>query len=125
MEIILDTNFLVYCAKNKLDYFEEIYNLINEKYELVTLSNVIKELEKLKEKAKKYKDKISADLALQLIEKNKIRKINFKEGNTDELIIKLSKKSKKNIVATLDREMRKILKRVILINKKNRLILTR
>jgi len=125
MEIILDTNFLVYCAKNKLDYFEEIHNLINEKYELVTLSNVIKELEKLKEKAKKYKDKISADLALQLIEKNKIRKINFKEGNTDELIIKLSKKSKKNIVATLDREMRKILKRVILINKKNRLILTR
>lgn len=125
MKIILDTNFLIYCAKNKLDYFEEIPNLINEEYELVTLSNVIKELEKLKEKAKKYKDKISADLALQLIEKNKIRKVNFKEGNTDELIIKLSEKSKKNIVATLDRKMRKTLKRVILINKKNRLILNR
>jgi len=125
MEIILDTNFLIYCAKKKLDYIEQIHNLINEKYELVTLSNVIKELEKLKEKAKKYKDKISADLALQLIEKNKIRKVNFKVGDTDELIIKLSKKSKKNIVATLDREMRKTLKRVILINKNNRLILTR
>ena len=35
MKIILDTNFLIYCAKNKLDYIEKITDLLKEDYELV------------------------------------------------------------------------------------------
>lgn len=41
MKIILDTNFLVYCAKNKLDYKEEIGNLIKEGFELVVPEQVV------------------------------------------------------------------------------------
>ena len=33
MKIILDTNFLIYCAKEKLDYVEAIGDLINESSE--------------------------------------------------------------------------------------------
>ena|SRR3989344_2131456 len=128
MKVILDTNFLIYCAKNRMDYTEEISNLLNENYELVVPLQVINELKKLKDdKLKKvsWKDKSAADLALQLIEKNQIQKIKPEGKNTDEALINLSKKDKKNIVATLDREMRHILGRVILINNQNELIITR
>jgi len=45
MKIILDTNFLIYCSKEKLDYVEEIGKFINENYELVVPVQVVEELE--------------------------------------------------------------------------------
>ena len=125
MKIILDTNFLIYCAKEKLDYNEELSNLLNENYELVVPEQVIEELERLKIKTKKGKDKTACDLALQLLQKNNIKKVSPIGKNVDQAIINLSKENNKNIVCTLDREMRKILGRVILLNKNKRLILTR
>ncbi len=128
MEIILDTNFLIYCAKNKLDYVEEIDNLLNENCELVVPMQVVDELEKLKnDKLKKVsgKDKAAADLALQLIDANKVKKVKVEGKTVDEVIMNLAEKDKKNIVATLDREMRHILGRVILINRRKKLMLTK
>jgi rRNA-processing protein FCF1 len=128
MKIILDTNFLIYCAKNKFDYVEEIGNLINEGFELVVPMQVVNELEKLKnDKLKKVsgKDKLAIDLALQLLDFNKVKKVKVSGKNVDEGIINLAKEDKKNIVATLDRDMRHILRRVILISKGQKLMLTR
>jgi len=128
MEIILDTNFLIYCAKNKLDYAEELRKLLNEDYRLVVPEQVIKELELLKNDKKKKvsgKDKAAADLALQLLDVNNVKKIKSRGKTVDEGIINLSKENKKNIVCTLDKEMRNILGRVILISKGKKLILTR
>ncbi len=125
MKIILDTNFLVYCAKEKLDYFEAIRDLLNEDYELVVAFQVIEELEKLKINAKKGKDKDAASLALQLLEKNKIKKVKAEGKNVDDALIALSRQDKKNIVCTLDREMRWKLGRVILIQRGRKLMLTR
>lgn len=118
MKIILDTNFLLYCAKQKIDYVEEIGNLLNESYEIVVPFQVLNELEKLKKKAKKGKDKDAAELALQLIELKKIEKIKAKGETADEVILNLVKEDKKNIVATLDRGMRKILKIAIMLRGK-------
>ena len=70
MKIILDTNFLIYSAKHKMDYMEEISNLINEGFELVVPKQVINELKMLKDdKWKKVsgKDKTAADLAVDSI----------------------------------------------------------
>ena len=81
MQIILDTNFLIYCAKEKFDYIEELSNILNENYELVVPEQVVEEMKKLKgDKMKKVsrKDKMAADLALQILEKNKIKKKNKK-----------------------------------------------
>ena len=128
MKVILDTNFLIYCAKNKLDYAEEISNLLNEDYELVLPLQVFRELELLRDDKKKKvsgKDKRAIDLALQLLGVNNVKKIKVKGKTVDEGIINLSKEDKKNIVCTLDREMRHILGRVILINMRKKLILTR
>ena len=128
MKVILDTNFLIYTAKNKLDYKEKFEKLLNEDYELVVPFAVVKELEKLKnDKWKKVsgKDKSACDLALQLLKSNEVRIIKAAGKSTDDAIINLSRMNEKNIVATLDREMRNILGRVILINKNKRLMLTK
>ena len=125
MKIILDTNFLIYCSKEKLDYVEEIGNLINENYDLIVPVKVVEELERLKIKTKKGKDKEASDLALQLLERNKIKKVKAVGKNVDDAILNLAKEHKKNIVCTLDREMRWKLGRVILINRGRKLMLTR
>lgn len=125
MKIILDTNFLIYCGKGKLDYVEEIGNLINENYDLIVPVQVVEELKRLREKTKKGRDKEASDLALQLLERNKIKKIKAVGKNVDDAILNLAKEDKKNIVCTLDREMRWKLGRVILINRGRKLMLTR
>ncbi len=128
MKVILDTNFLIYCAKEKLDYIEAIKDLLNENYELVVPEQVIKELKSLKgDKLKKVsgKDKSATDLALQLLDVNKIKKIKPVGKDVDQAIINLAKENSKNIVCTLDREMRHTLGRVILINRGKKLMLTK
>ena len=128
MKVILDTNFLIYCAKNRLDYVEALDSLINGEYELVVPMQVIRELELLRDDKKKKvsgKDKRSIDLALQLLDANKVRRVKVKGKTVDDGIISLSKENKKNITCTLDREMRGILGRVILISRGKKLILTR
>jgi len=128
MKVILDTNFLIYCAKNKLDYVEELGDLLNEDCELIVPEQVVRELKLLSEDLKKKisgKDRVSADLALQLLDVNNVKKVKVSGKSVDEGIINLSKQDSKNIVCTLDREMRKILGRVILISRGKKLILTR
>ena len=128
MKVILDTNFIIYCAKNKLDYVEELSELLNEGFELVVPSQVINELNQLKnDKWKKVsgKDKLAIDLALQLLNINKVKEVQIEGNSVDEGIINLANESKKNIVCTFDRGMRKLLPRVILLNRKKKLILTR
>lgn len=128
MKIILDTNFLIYCAKKKLDYVEKIGNLINEGFELVVPEQVVRELESLRDDGLKKvsgRDKDAASLALQLLGANKVKKVNVSGKTVDEGILNLAGEDKKNIVATLDREMRGILGRVILVNKQGKLMLTR
>ena len=128
MLVILDTNFLIYCAKNKLDYVEEIGNLINEGYFLVVPMQVVNELNRLKEdKWKKVngKDKAAAELALKLIQHNKVKIIKTEGKTVDDAIVNLANSDVKNIVCTLDRGMRMSLPRVILVNKHKKLMMTK
>ena len=48
--IILDTNFLIYCAKYKIDFFTEIDRICLFPYKIKILDTTIKELEKVKPK---------------------------------------------------------------------------
>ena len=111
-----------------MDYIEELSNILNENYEIVVPEQVVEELKKLKgDKMKKVsgKDKKAADLALQILEKNKIRKVKAEGHSVDEAIVNLSKENKKNIVCTLYREVRWKLGRVILISSGRKLMLTK
>jgi len=69
MKIIIDTNALLYAAKNKLD----IFNSLRKKYgptSIVLLESVERELKKLTIKAEKASDRQAASLAIRLIQKH-------------------------------------------------------
>ena len=131
MKILLDTNFLIYCAKQKINYLDEIEKISDFKYEIFSLSNVIEELKNLEKKLGNSKSGENASLALEIlkqnIRKNKIKIINVysKEKNADIAIKKLAKKESQVIVATMDKELKESLKKlnikIIIIRQKKRL----
>ena len=122
MQIILDTNFLIYCAENKVDYATDIMNLMNEGYELVVPNQVIMEIESIAKNAKKLSDRTAAFLALKLLEHNKVKVIESGGTYADEAIIIMVRRG--CIVATLDFWLRKALSgkaRVMIVNSKREL----
>jgi uncharacterized protein len=128
MKIILDTNFLIYAARHKMDYKEEIANLINEGFDLLVPKQVVNELTMLMEdKWKKVsgKDKAAARLALDLLKHNKVEFVDISGKSVDDAIVQLAETDPKNIVCTLDREMRQNLRRVILVNRFKKLMLAK
>ena len=109
IKVILDANFLIYCAENKIDYAEGIMGIMEEGYELVVPSLVVRELGDLSKSAKKLSDKDAAKLALKLLEHNNVKTLYLRGKYADEAIIKLVK-NEGSIVATLDAKLRKILR---------------
>jgi len=118
IRIILDTNFLVYCAKQKIDYVEEISKLMKSGFELITISLVVIELEKLAKEEKKLLDREAAKMAFKILKAGEVKIIPVEGDNADNEIIKLSRG---NIVATLDRELKSKIERSIIIREGKKL----
>jgi len=122
MKIILDTNFLIYCAENKIDYKSEIDRLVKEGHNLIVPMQVIEELKELSEKAHKFSDKSASKLALKLLEVNEVNVISAIGNYADKAILDLVKKEG-GIVATIDDVLRKkvgMCNRVIVIEGKRK-----
>ena len=114
MKILLDTNFILSCVRQKIDF----YNYINENYdegvEFLVPEEVLEELKKISErKGEKIKDKESAKVILKIIEKLRIKKIKLNKKHVDDGIVNYLK-NKKIILATLDRDLKKRVKNKIL-----------
>lgn len=111
-KVVLDTNFLMLPHTKKIDIFDEISRLINENYEAVTFTCIIKELNDIiKNKASKGRDKTAAKVALKLIEKKGVKVIE-KTSNVDEAILEYAKENKDTVVCTNDKELRKKVQKV-------------
>lgn len=120
---ILDTNFILTCVKQKIDFFEDI-KLMG--FQIVIPKQVINELEKVSSSKKKLHVRDDALLSLKLLEKNHESYKNIdisKYGkNTDKRIKGFSDKHPKAVVATLDRELKKKTKnKKIVIRRKKKL----
>ena len=98
-KVILDTNFIVTCVKQKIDFFEY---LKFQGMEILIPKQVIKETENLKTS--------NAKLSLKILEKNQFKKIDLGKGHVDKLIINFARENPKIIVATLDRELKNKIK---------------
>ncbi len=122
--IILDTNTLMAISQFKIDLFSEASKVCDFKFEIKILDRTIDELNKII-KEQKGKHKLSAKLALDIIEKKNIRKIKTEKGNVDDLLVEFSKKGA--IILTQDRELKKRIKEVggqlMTIRQKKKLIL--
>lgn len=106
-KVILDTNFILACVNQKIDFFEEIKFL---GFKIIIPKPVIKELEGIAKSDKKYHSKEDARLALKLLENNKFEKRGLDKGSVDAGIIKAAKADKELVLATLDRRINSIAK---------------
>ncbi len=96
-QVLLDTNFILSCIRNKIDFFEEIF-LMGIK--IIIPEEVINEIKKFENK------KSEAGIALKILEKNKFKKIELGKGHVDKKIINYAKIHPELIIATLDREIK-------------------
>jgi rRNA-processing protein FCF1 len=102
-DVVLDTNFILTCVKQKIDFFEEI-KLMG--ISIIIPKPIIKELEKISQKDDKMHFRDDAKLALMLLEKNNFRKIGLDGKNVDSGIIKMARANKYLIIATLDKRIK-------------------
>jgi rRNA-processing protein FCF1 len=123
LPIILDSNAFFVPLQFKINIYEELEHLQNVRIELVLLSPVKEELEKLVAggSPKLRKD---AAYALKLAEKSKLVKVNAAEGSADDVILKVAQEWNCPVF-TNDMQLRKRLRDitvpVIYVRQKSRL----
>ena len=117
-EVLLDTNFILSCIRNKIDFFEEL-NLMG--FKILIPKQVVFELASILDSKKKLKFKEEASLALQLLKNNSFKEVDLGVSYVDEGIRKFSKNNKDVIVATLDKELKDELmnSKLVIRNKKS------
>jgi rRNA-processing protein FCF1 len=116
---ILDTNFILTCIKQKIDFFEELYLM---GIQIIIPQEVINEIIKVSNSNQKQHSKDAAKLALELLEKSKFEKIELGKGHVDKKILGYVNKNPEIIIATLDKELQdKISGKKMIIREKKRL----
>ncbi|MEN7982050.1 MAG: PIN domain-containing protein [Nanoarchaeota archaeon] len=111
-KVLLDTNFILSGIRKKIDFFEEISFM---GFKIIIPIQVINEIKRLSISKKKLKFREEASFALKLLEKNNFEKIDLKYNYVDKGIKKFIEKNPKIIVATLDSELKKKLKKKLII----------
>jgi rRNA-processing protein FCF1 len=118
MKVLLDTNFLITCLKQKVDFVEQIRDM---KLDLAVPKEVIAELKRVStDKKNKLKDREGAKTALHLILKEKFELVELGERYVDYGLIKFSKKNPDFAVATLDLRLAGKVKNVITLKGKSK-----
>lgn len=108
MKILLDTNFILICTKQKIDFPVVANEIINQKIEWLIPQDVLGELDMLKNRTGiKIKDRDSAKLSLEIIKKLNPKIILLPGGNPNIDIKIVNYIIDKDIVlATLDKNLK-------------------
>jgi len=107
--VILDTNFIITCAKQKIDFFKEIVEM---GLEIVIPEQVIQELKSVsKDREKKKESREAAKLSLRILEKAEYTPLLLEGSYVDLELIESALENPEIIIATLDREVKKKLKK--------------
>lgn len=108
MAVLLDTNFILTCVKQRIDLFGQLRDKFPGDKVFIP-AGVVKELARLgKDKELKMYEREAADLAVQLLDGEKIIILDL-EGNVDDSIVGYALKN--NVfVASLDRGIKNRLK---------------
>lgn len=109
IKLILDANFLFIPSEFRIDVFEELANLVNQRFEPILLSTTLQELQTMTEKGSPSMRK-QASLALSLAEKCRQIRVERKRGETsDDVILRIAVEWN-SPVATNDKELRRKLR---------------
>lgn len=117
MNVLLDSSFIISCVRERIDFLSQ---LEEQGFKIQVPREVMQELKDLKMKDKTSRvDRTAIDVALELIEKRKVKKISMGEGNVDDWLIK--KGNEGYYIATLDAGIKnKIPGKVVLFRAQNR-----
>ena len=108
MKILLDTNFIITSAKNKIDFPSLSEEIIDGKIEWIVPQDVLNELGNLKDRSgTKEKDKAAAKLGFDIIQNinPKIIELPGKNPNVDIKIVNYIL-GKDIVLATMDRNLK-------------------
>ncbi|RLI42867.1 DNA-binding protein [Candidatus Bathyarchaeota archaeon] len=123
LKIILDSNALFVPLQFKIDIFKELKTLLNRNFELVLLSPIRRELEKLAEKGSPGMRR-NASYALRLAERCVFYDVNREFASPDDAVLQMAKEWNCPVF-TNDRELKKRLRDinvpVIYVRQKSRL----
>jgi len=118
-EVLLDTNFILSCINQRIDFFEEL-ELMG--HFVIIPSGVLLELENIADSKKKMQFRENATLALKLLKGKYFKRIRLGDGHTDDTIVEFLNKNPDVILATLDKELKKRVKaRKIVIKSKKKI----
>jgi rRNA-processing protein FCF1 len=107
-QVLLDTNFIMSCARQKIDFFEQIPLM---GFEILVPEQVIRELKVLSKSKENAYIREAADLALKLLNRNKFTSVKLRRNNNvDKGIIEFAEENKDLIIATLDKELKSKIK---------------
>jgi len=115
MEILLDTNFILTCVLQKIDFVELSEEMFNERIEWILPKQVINELEKIeKDKRQKKQFRDGAKLSLEILETMKLKIVDLNKNPNIDIAIKDYIFDKPIILATNDKGLKKRVKNRIL-----------
>lgn len=109
MEALLDSSFIISCLKKKIDFLSQ---LEEQGFVVKIPLEVFEELKDLRFRSPR-EERAAIDLALQLFEQQKIKKIRLGHKKVDEGLI--DKGLQGYYIATLDREIKRAVPHVIVL----------
>jgi len=107
-KVVLDTNFILTCVKQKIDFLDEIKFM---GIEILIPEEVLEEIKEIMRFGKRLYFRENAKLALKILNKNEFKKIKLGTADVDKGLVNFAAKNKDVIVATLDRELKKKIKK--------------
>ncbi len=116
-KVLVDTNFILGCVRNKLDFYEE---LLHKGHSVLIPKQVLLEIERIKNSSKSLKLKDEANLALKIIKSGDYEEVDC-PGRYVDVGIKSYLKEKSGVVlGTMDKDLKKSVKnrKMVIRNKK-------
>jgi len=100
-QALLDTNFILTCIKQKIDFFEDLQF---RGIQILIPEQVINELKKLS--SKKGTASSISEFALKFLRPNTFKTVDLKNNHVDEAIMDFAKENPAVIIATLDKDLK-------------------
>ena len=118
MEVILDTNFIISCVLKRIDFLDELAVM---GFKPVVPREVIEELKDLKKERKtSHEERVAIDVAFEMFEKQKVKKMKLGGLHVDDGLISRGKEG--IYIASLDRGVkREVPNRIVISDAGNKL----
>lgn len=111
-KVILDTNFIMNAVRQKFDFFEGILIL---GHHILIPKEVLEEISRLNKQARSKKDRDIAEFSLKIINSHDYETVSCPGKYVDKGIINFLKDKPEYLLATYDKELKKLVKNSILI----------